>query len=191
LRDVRRGCSLADARVTGAEHRPVKGTPRASAGRAIRHELIDGSPQNDELTVTRRGCGVVNPTRLPRVIDVHGIGLFHLGWQRELSLERLGTVLLAMGYGGVIIWASDKPRPRSLLAWAAPLGRMAFTNYVLQPWSLVVVLWLWPRPVWQRWRGNGAGDRHGCLRRAGRSQCTLVASVSLRAIGMAVAQRNV
>jgi uncharacterized protein len=29
-------------------------------------------------------------------------------------------------------WASDKAMARSLLAWAAPLGRMAFTNYVMQ-----------------------------------------------------------
>src|SRR5213078_478402 len=56
-----------------------------------------------------------------------------------LSLKRLDTVLLAFGYGAVIIWVCDKARARLLLAWAAPLGRMAFTNYVMQS---VVFGWL-------------------------------------------------
>ena len=55
-----------------------------------------------------------------------------LGWRADLSLERLGTVLLACGYGAVIIWAAKRTRARKLLAWAAPIGRMAFTNYLMQ-----------------------------------------------------------
>jgi uncharacterized protein len=54
------------------------------------------------------------------------------GWKAELSSERLGTVLLACGYGASIIWASKQARTRKLVAWAAPIGRMAFTNYLLQ-----------------------------------------------------------
>jgi uncharacterized protein len=71
------------------------------------------------------GCGAP-------LAAIHAINLFQFGWQGQLSLERLSTVLLALGYGAVIIWASEKARARSLLAWAAPLGRMAFTNYVMQ-----------------------------------------------------------
>jgi uncharacterized protein len=78
------------------------------------------------------GCGAA-------LAATHAIGLLHLGWQGQLSLERLGTVLLAFGYGAVILWVSDKARTRLLLAWAAPLGRMAFTNYVMQS---VVFGWL-------------------------------------------------
>jgi uncharacterized protein len=55
-----------------------------------------------------------------------------LGWRTELLVERLGTVLLACGYGAAIIWATERARGRNLLAWAAPIGRMAFTNYLLQ-----------------------------------------------------------
>jgi uncharacterized protein len=55
-----------------------------------------------------------------------------LGWKAKLSLDRFGTVLLACGYGAAIIWASDKPSPQRFLAWAAPVGRMAFTNYLTQ-----------------------------------------------------------
>jgi uncharacterized protein len=78
------------------------------------------------------GCGAT-------LAATHANGLLHLGWQGQLSLERLGTVLLALGYGAFIIWAFEKTRARSLLAWAAPLGRMAFTNYVMQS---VVFGWL-------------------------------------------------
>ncbi len=55
-----------------------------------------------------------------------------LGWKAELSVERVGAVLLACGYGASIIWASGKAQVRKLVAWATPIGRMAFTNYLLQ-----------------------------------------------------------
>ena len=62
----------------------------------------------------------------------HVNGWLSLGWRAELSLERLGTVMLAFGYGAAIIWATKKAEGRKLLAWAAPIGRMAFTNYLMQ-----------------------------------------------------------
>ena len=55
-----------------------------------------------------------------------------LGWRAELSFERLGALLLAGGYGASIIWATEIARARMLVGWAAPIGRMAFTNYLLQ-----------------------------------------------------------
>ncbi|MGB8399752.1 DUF418 domain-containing protein [Bradyrhizobium sp.] len=62
-----------------------------------------------------------------------------MGWRTEVLVERLGTVLLACGYGAAIIWATEKARGRNLLAWAAPIGRMAFTNYLMQS---VIFGWL-------------------------------------------------
>ena len=62
-----------------------------------------------------------------------------LGWRTELLVERLGTVLLACGYAAAIIWATEKAKGRKLLAWAAPIGRMAFTNYLMQS---VIFGWL-------------------------------------------------
>jgi uncharacterized protein len=47
-------------------------------------------------------------------------------------VERLGTVLLACGYGATVVWAANRAETRKLFSWAAPLGRMAFTNYLLQ-----------------------------------------------------------
>lgn len=62
----------------------------------------------------------------------HVTGWLGVGWQADLSLERLGTVLLACGYGAAIVWLANRPGTRSLVAWAAPIGRMAFTNYLMQ-----------------------------------------------------------
>jgi uncharacterized protein len=48
------------------------------------------------------------------------------------SLDRLATLLLAIGYAAAIIgFVSTRPG-MTILAWAAPLGRMAFTNYLAQ-----------------------------------------------------------
>jgi uncharacterized protein len=55
-----------------------------------------------------------------------------LGWKAKLSLDRLATVLLACGYGAAIIWAFHKPGPKRFIVWAAPVGRMALTNYLTQ-----------------------------------------------------------
>jgi uncharacterized protein len=46
--------------------------------------------------------------------------------------EPLGTILLALGYGAAIIGIASLRRGKRLLGWAAPLGRMAFTNYLAQ-----------------------------------------------------------
>ncbi|MBR1212428.1 DUF418 domain-containing protein [Bradyrhizobium sp. JYMT SZCCT0180] len=43
-----------------------------------------------------------------------------------------GTILLALGYGAAIIGIANLASGKTLLGWAAPLGRMAFTNYLMQ-----------------------------------------------------------
>jgi len=48
------------------------------------------------------------------------------------SLERLATLLLAIGYAAAIIGSVSTRPGMAMLAWAAPLGRMAFTNYLAQ-----------------------------------------------------------
>lgn len=49
---------------------------------------------------------------------------------------RLGDVVLAAGYAAAVISCVSFPAGERLLAWAAPVGRMAFTNYLMQ--SLVL-----------------------------------------------------
>jgi uncharacterized protein len=39
---------------------------------------------------------------------------------------------LALGYVGIVVCLVEFSPWRSLLSWAGPLGRMAFTNYIAQ-----------------------------------------------------------
>jgi len=59
-------------------------------------------------------------------------GRFIAGGQIGVLAEPLGTILLALGYGAAIIGIANLERGKMLLGWAAPLGRMAFTNYIAQ-----------------------------------------------------------
>ena len=54
------------------------------------------------------------------------------GGRLRALAEPLGTILLALGYGAAIIGIANLESGKRLLGWAAPLGRMAFTNYLAQ-----------------------------------------------------------
>ncbi len=62
--------------------------------------------------------------------DAYGL-LSALGASRE-PVVALTPVLLALGYGATLLALTQLPRARGLLVMFAPIGRMAFTNYVLQ-----------------------------------------------------------
>jgi uncharacterized protein len=59
-------------------------------------------------------------------------GRFAGGGRIGALTEPLGTILLALGYGAAIISIANLAIGKRLLGWAAPLGRMAFTNYLAQ-----------------------------------------------------------
>ncbi|WP_271600154.1 DUF418 domain-containing protein [Bradyrhizobium sp. CCBAU 45384] len=50
----------------------------------------------------------------------------------HFSVEQLGVVVLALGYAAAVVAAVNLSGGRRMLGWAAPLGRMAFTNYLAQ-----------------------------------------------------------
>ncbi|MGA7994244.1 MAG: DUF418 domain-containing protein [Bradyrhizobium sp.] len=57
---------------------------------------------------------------------------WHLNWQGRAFLQSLAQLVLAAGYGTAIVVLAEHARGRKLVAWAGPLGRMAFTNYLAQ-----------------------------------------------------------
>jgi uncharacterized protein len=73
------------------------------------------------------------PQSRPRRLLSIGVPCIGLGAALILAgADALGTILLALGYGAVIIGIANLESGKKLLGWAAPLGRMAFTNYLAQ-----------------------------------------------------------
>jgi uncharacterized protein len=93
--------------------------------------------------------------------------------------KSLATVTLAFGYAGFVIVAASTQLGLKLLGWAAPLGRMAFTNYLAQS---LIFGWLF--------YGYGLGligklgkhaDARGCrLCGAGNLQPMVAEAISIR-----------
>ena len=50
----------------------------------------------------------------------------------QAAIERFGGVMLALGYAATVIGLVSVPAGQRMLAWAAPVGRMALTNYLGQ-----------------------------------------------------------
>jgi uncharacterized protein len=69
---------------------------------------------------------------LPLGIALTANDLWLAGSPLTSAANRLAPVAVALGYAGVILWLATGERRRALVMWAAPLGRMAFTNYVAQ-----------------------------------------------------------
>jgi uncharacterized protein len=50
----------------------------------------------------------------------------------RFAAEAFGAVVLAFGYGAAVIAVAILPAGRTMLGWASPIGRTAFTNYLAQ-----------------------------------------------------------
>jgi uncharacterized protein len=57
---------------------------------------------------------------------------WQLTWQNRAIVRSLAQLILAGGYGAAIVVIAGHVTGRKLLQWAGPVGRMAFTNYVVQ-----------------------------------------------------------
>jgi uncharacterized protein len=90
--------------------------------------LRTGAPLPGQLPFAASAAIIAGGTIALLVFD----GLLVPDWRIELAFDRLGTVLLACGYAAAIIWATRNARGQRVLAWAGPVGRMAFSNYLLQ-----------------------------------------------------------
>src|SRR5216684_1932837 len=90
------------------------------------------SIETEKALVTVAIVGVVVGAALTVASEEPALLGLPLPGRMGASLERLATLLLATGYAAAIIgFVSTRPGKR-MLAWAAPLGRMAFTNYLAQ-----------------------------------------------------------
>jgi uncharacterized protein len=65
-------------------------------------------------------------------LAAEGYASFAWSWRVREAIERLGAVILASGYGAAVIGLVSVPLGKRMLAWAAPVGRMAFSNYLAQ-----------------------------------------------------------
>ncbi len=97
-----------------------------------RTDVIRRPATHGRLLVTVAIVGVVVGAALTIASEEPALLGLPLPGRMGASLERLATLLLATGYAAAIIgFVSTRPGKR-MLAWAAPLGRMAFTNYLAQ-----------------------------------------------------------
>ena len=64
---------------------------------------------------------------------------WRLNWPVGAMFQSLAQLVLAGGYGAAIVVLADHPMTRKVVAWAGPLGRMAFTNYIVQS---IVLSWI-------------------------------------------------
>jgi uncharacterized protein len=55
-----------------------------------------------------------------------------LNWQGRLTVQSLAQLVLATGYAAAIVILAEQAWTRIFVQWAGPLGRMAFTNYIVQ-----------------------------------------------------------
>jgi uncharacterized protein len=100
--------------------------------------------------------------------------------------QSLATVTLALAYGCFIIAAAGTPLGSKLLGWAAPLGRIAFTNYLMQSLLFGFTLYGYGFDLFGK-LGAATALSFGVVVHALREPVVAV-SLQLRTGGMAVAQ---
>src|SRR5436305_2164453 len=66
---------------------------------------------------------------------------WRLVWPLRASFQALAQLVLAAGYGASIIVRAESAFGRTPLGWAGPIGRMAFTNYIVQSIILSLVFY--------------------------------------------------
>jgi uncharacterized protein len=95
---------------------------------AWRAGLLRDAPNNRSLLFAIGAAGV----GLGAALILAKAGGFITGGKAGILAGPLGTILLALGYAAAIIATANLARGKAWLGWAAPLGRMAFTNYLAQ-----------------------------------------------------------
>jgi uncharacterized protein len=97
---------------------------------AWRSGILRHASQHRHLLFGIAVAGVVCGGAL--TLAAEGYASFAWSWRAREAIERLGAVILASGYAAAVIGLVSIPLGKRLLAWAAPVGRMAFSNYLAQ-----------------------------------------------------------
>jgi uncharacterized protein len=97
---------------------------------AWRSGILRHASQHRRLLFGIAVAGVVCGGAL--TLAAEGYASFAWSWRAREAIERLGAVILASGYAAAVIGLVSIPLGKRLLAWAAPVGRMAFSNYLAQ-----------------------------------------------------------
>jgi uncharacterized protein len=137
-----------------------------------RTDIIRHPADHGRLVLTVAIVGVFAGAALTIAGEAQALlGLPSLGLAHH-PVMRLATVFLAIGYAAAIIALVSTARGKRMLAWAAPLGRMAFTNYLAQS---VIFSWIF--------YGYGLGlfGRVGVLTALAIGVCIYVAQVMISA----------
>ncbi len=96
-----------------------------------RSGILQQALSNRRLFKRAAWIGIVTGFGLP-VALVAAAELGQVPMSGILLATDLSALALAFGYSAGIILISSGPRAQKLVAWAAPVGRMAFTNYLTQ-----------------------------------------------------------
>ena len=67
----------------------------------------------------------------------------HLPDRLQASVAVCGELLLVLGYASSVLWFTASSHGLKRLSWAAPLGRMAFTTYVVQSLVFSAIFFGW------------------------------------------------
>lgn len=95
---------------------------------AWRTGALRNKPASQQLLFAVAAGGI----GLGAVLILANAGGLISGGKPAILAAPLGTILLAIGYAAAIIATANLARGKPWLGWAAPLGRMAFTNYLAQ-----------------------------------------------------------
>jgi uncharacterized protein len=102
-----------------------------------RSGMLRRAPQHGRLLFGLAVAGILCGAALTLAAERYA--WFGWSWRARESVERLGGVVLAAGYAAAVVGLVGIPAGRRMLAWAAPVGRMAFTNYLAQS---VILGWI-------------------------------------------------
>jgi uncharacterized protein len=99
---------------------------------AWRSDLLRNAPQRTSMLCATAIAGIVCGGALTLAATADIPFAVRFSARSGGVAERLGSILLAASYAAAVLAIMTKPAGKKVLGWAAPVGRMAFSNYLAQ-----------------------------------------------------------